>query len=525
MSIGIGFQSSFSDVSRTETGATVVIAALEGKKFKALHPELGVMLSITLEDVAGAKKFSFEKGKTLHLAAPQAGIRDVFLVGLGKSESFDAKAAEEAGATIRKLTEGERASHVEIHVDRSVPQGMAAQMAFGMLLDSYRFDKYLTRQPEDKKPSLKSASFVVADPEVEEKAFAPLKELAAGVSLARDLVNEPANVINPVSFAERVMLELKPYEGAGLRSYYLTEDEMRREGMQSMLAVSQGSKNEARLLVVEYDGVPQDASKKDQAPLLLVGKGITFDSGGLSIKPAAGMEAMKADMGGAAAVAGTMRSLAATQAPVKVVGIMALAENMPSDRSYRPGDIIGTMSGQTVEVLNTDAEGRLVLNDAMWFGQTKYKPRAVIDLATLTGAIVSALGDAYAGLFSNDDKLVAVLERSAQATGDKVWRMPWKDFDKLMDSPNADMKNSGGPKAGSGSAAAFLHRYVTKTEAGVETPWAHLDIAGTGIDMAKRQGTGWGVRLLDHFARSAQKPEKKKAKPTHGKKPARQLRG
>ena len=316
--------------------------------------------------------------------------------------------------------------------------------------------------------------------------------------VARDLINEPANALGPVEFAERA----SELASLGVEIDVLGPEDMEKLGMGALLGVAQGSVRPARVVVMQWHG----AKSKRAKPVCIIGKGVVFDSGGLSMKPAAGMEDMKGDMGGAACVVGLMKALAARKAAANVVGIIGLVENMVSGAAQRPGDIVTSMSGQTIEVLNTDAEGRLVLADVMWYAQDRFKPRLMIDLATLTGAIMVALGKEYAGLFSNDDKLAGELVDAGLATGEKVWRMPLsKGYDKLIDSKNADMKNIGGRFGGAITAAQFLQRFVK------DTPWAHLDIAGTALDSPKDElnqswSSGWGVRLLNHMI--AEKYEK-----------------
>ncbi len=316
--------------------------------------------------------------------------------------------------------------------------------------------------------------------------------MSEGTVIARDLVNEPANVLGPQEFADRA----RELESLGVEVEVLDEKAMRRLKMNALLAVGQGSPRGSRLAIMRWNG---GAAK--ERPLAFIGKGVVFDTGGVSIKPASGMEDMKGDMAGAATVVGLMHALAARKARVNVVGMIGLVENMPDGLAQRPGDIVTSMSGQTIEVINTDAEGRLVLADALTYVQQKYKPALIVDLATLTGAIIVALGHQHAGMFSNDDELSARLTAAGEATGEKVWRMPLsKEYDKLINSKFADMKNTGGRWAGSITAAQFLQRFVE------DTPWAHLDIAGTGFkspqnEINKSWGSGFGVRLLDRLVR------------------------
>ena len=320
--------------------------------------------------------------------------------------------------------------------------------------------------------------------------YAELDAVATGVHLARDLVNEPANILHPESFAS----EIKKLSKLGLNIEVLDEKQMTKLGMGALLGVALGSPRKPRLCIMRWEG-----GKKGDQPIAFVGKGVTFDTGGISIKPSAGMEDMKGDMGGAACVTGLMAALAGRKAKVNAVGIVGLVENMPDGNAQRPGDVVTSMSKQTIAVLNTDAEGRLVLADALWYTQDRFKPKFMVNLATLTGAILVALGKEHAGLFSNDDKLSDQLAGVGQETRERVWRLPLTpEYDKLIDSDIADMKNIGGRLAGSITAGQFLQRFVN------DVPWAHLDVAGTAMDAVKSPinqswGSGWGVRLLDRL--------------------------
>jgi leucyl aminopeptidase len=387
------------------------------------------------------------------------------------------------------------------------PDIFAADLALGALLRSYSFDKYQTRKSgEDEvengaRDGLTTLTVHCSKPDAAAKAFASRKALADGIFLARDLVNEPANVLGPVEFAQRLADISQP----GLTVDVLDEDQLKALKMNALLAVGQGSIRPSRVVVMQWNG----SKSKRGKPLCFVGKGVCFDTGGISMKPAGGMEDMKGDMGGAACVAGLMLALATRKAAVNAVGIVGLTENMPSGTAQRPGDIVTSMSGQTIEVLNTDAEGRLVLADVLWYAQDRFKPKLIVDLATLTGAIIVALGKEYAGMFCNDDKLASALQAAGETTGEKVWRMPLaKAYDKLIDSKNADMKNIGGRHGGAITAAQFLQRFIKDTD------WAHLDVAGTAMDSSKTElnqswASGWGVRLLDRFvADNHEKAEK-----------------
>nr|WP_272210987.1 leucyl aminopeptidase [Marinicella sp. W31]MDC2876895.1 leucyl aminopeptidase [Marinicella sp. W31] len=370
-----------------------------------------------------------------------------------------------------------------------------ADFALGLVLGGYSFDRFKTtgRDNDDSADEIK-VEIVCSDPGATEAAYAERKSVGEGVMLARELVNLPANILGPREFADRAV-ELS---ALGANVEVLDDSRMKELGMGAMLGVAQGSVRPPYLAVIEWNG-----GASDERPIAFVGKGVVFDTGGISIKPAASMEDMKGDMGGAAAVIGLMHTLAARKAKVNAVGILGLVENMPDGNAQRPGDIVTSMSGQTIEVINTDAEGRLVLADALWYCNERFKPRFMIDLATLTGAVMVALGAHRAGLFSNDDGLSAELEKAADTTHEKVWRLPLgEEYDRMVDSRFADMRNTGGSRhAGSITAAQFLKRFVG------ETPWAHLDIAGTAMGAPKSEynrgwASGFGVRLLDELVRA-----------------------
>jgi leucyl aminopeptidase len=369
----------------------------------------------------------------------------------------------------------------------------AADLAFGMRLRSYRFDKYRTKEKPEQKPSVKEVTFLLSNPKAAARQFETLEKITEAVFFTRDLVSEPANVIYPETLAE----EARKLASVGVEVEILDEKQMKKLGMNALLGVAQGSVRPPRLIVMQWKG---NATARNKAPIAFLGKGVTFDTGGISIKAAQGMEDMKWDMAGAGVVIGLMKSLAGRKAKVNAVGICGCVENMPSGSAQRPGDIVKSMSGQTVEVLNTDAEGRLVLCDALWYCQDRFKPQFMIDLATLTGAIIIALGHEHAGLYSNSEQLAGRLIVAGQAVGEKLWRMPLAEaYDKMMDSDAADVKNiSGGRDAGSITAAQFLQRFVNNL------PWAHLDIAGTtwskkDAATVPKGATAFGVRLLDRF--------------------------
>ncbi|MCR5880305.1 leucyl aminopeptidase [Phenylobacterium sp. J367] len=438
-----------------------------------------------------ASRFTGAKGQTLDVLAPEGGPDRLVLVGAGKADGFDAIAAEHAGATAWKTLSVSGLETLRIELPNG-SKDLAARAALGVRLACYRFDKYRTKEAADKKPSLTNAQVATAEPDAALAAFPPLAALADAVSFTRDLVSEPANILYPVEFARRV----KELERLGLEVEILGEAEMAALGMGSLLGVGQGSVRESQLVVIKWMG----ADDKSAQPVAFVGKGVCFDTGGISIKPADGMEDMKWDMGGAGAVTGLMHVLAGRKAKANVIGILGLVENMPDGNAQRPGDVVTSMSGQTIEVINTDAEGRLVLADALWYCQDRFKPKFMVDLATLTGAIIISLGNDYAGCFSNNDELAANLLDAAGKEGEPLWRMPMPAaYEKQIDSVIADVKNTGGRPAGSITAALFLQRFVNNY------PWAHLDIASTAwkkpstVPTIPDGATGYGVRLLNRM--------------------------
>jgi leucyl aminopeptidase len=449
-----------------------------------------------LVEGAKASRFSGKAGQIFEGFVERDGktVR-VALAGIGATDAADRKGAvERAGAAVvgKYLTSGETAVTLDL-TGAGLSADEAAGVLLGAVLRAWRLDTYRTKLAEDAKPSLVDIA-VVGAPEGTEAVWGVEQAIVEGVSFTRELVTEPANVIYPESFVARVEAKVA---GSGLKVRVLDEKEMADLGMGSLLGVAQGSVRPARLLVLEWMG-----GTAGEAPVAFVGKGVTFDTGGISIKPAAGMEDMKWDMGGAGAVAGTMVALALRKAKANIVGVCGLVENMPDGNAQRPGDVVTSLSGQTIEVINTDAEGRLVLCDALTWVQREYKPAKVIDLATLTGAIILSLAHEYAGLFSNNDDLAAQLAAAGDASGDRLWRMPMgPNYDKMIDSPIADIKNVGPRFGGSITAAQFLLRFIEN-----DTPWAHLDIAGTvwtdkpGATWDKG-ASGFGVRLLDRFVR------------------------
>ena len=444
-----------------------------------------------------AGRFTGAKGQTQTVLGHSGDVARLLLLGVGKGQDLDARAAEELGGVV--AAEANAAGHTAVTVvvdpvkgSRLSPAELAANLALGVRLRSYRFDKYKTKDKPEQKLSLQRLSVVLATPADARKAYGQLEPVVDAVFLTRDLVSEPPNVLFPVEFARRA----KELTKLGVKVEILGEAEMKKLGMETLLAVGQGSGRDSQLLVMKWMNGP-----KGQAPVALIGKGVCFDTGGISLKPAAGMEDMKWDMGGAGAVTGAMRLIAGRKAKANVVAVCALVENMPDGNAQRPGDVVKSMSGQTVEVINTDAEGRLILCDAMWYAQEKFKPQAMVELSTLTGAIIVALGHERAGLFCNDTELSNRLRAAGSGIGEKLWRMPLgPKYDKLIDSEIADMKNVGGGRdGGSITAAQFLQRFVQDGVA-----WAHIDIAGVawsgkGDTTRPKGATAFGVRLLDRL--------------------------
>jgi leucyl aminopeptidase len=441
---------------------------------------------------AEAQRFEREAGAVAEAFVEDGGeVRRLILVGLGANRDEQALFERAGGAlTARLLTSGETRLVVDLS-GVNLPAEAAARLAFGAAARGWRYDKYRTKLAKKQKPTLVEL-IVVGAGDGAEAAWSRRSALLDGLSFTRELVTEPANIIYPETFVERARARLEPL---GCEIEVLDEKQMAQLGMGALLGVGQGSVRPPRLLAIRWNGGIAGAK-----PVVFVGKGITFDTGGISIKPAAGMESMKWDMGGAGAVAGTLVALASRKAKANVVGICVLAENMPDGNAQRPGDVVTSLSGQTIEVINTDAEGRLVLSDAMTWAQRQYRPDVLVDLATLTGAMIISLGHEYAGMFSNDDGLAGQLDAAGRASGDKLWRMPLGEpYDKLIESPIADMKNVGPREGGSITAAVFLQRFV---DAGVR--WAHLDIAGMAwaekaSHLHDKGATGFGVALLDRF--------------------------
>ncbi len=492
----------FSGIAIPSSGAIVVGVAEDlalGETARALDESTGGALARAL----ASGRFKGKRNTTLTLLAPHGlEVDAVVLAGLGDPGKIDARQLQNLGGAItgRLNAAGMKQGAVAVEAVPGcalAPEAMAAQIAFGARLGSYRFDKYHTKKKDEEKPTLEALSLLLDDPAAGEAAFAPKDRLADGVHLTRDLVSEPANVKYPDTIVE----DIEALSEDGIDVEVLDRDAMAALGMGALLGVAQGSVRAPQLAIMRWNGAPNGM---DRAPVAFIGKGVTFDTGGISIKPSQGMEEMKYDMAGAGTVIGLMKALAGRAARVNAVGVVGLVENMPDGNAQRPGDVVTSMSGQTIEVINTDAEGRLVLADALWYTQMNFKPRFMIDLATLTGAIIVSLGTYRAGLFCNDDELADRLAAAGRDTGEEVWRLPLGErYDKDIDSQIADMKNVGkGREAGSVTAAQFLQRFVN------DVPWAHLDIAGMawakqGDDPTVPKGaSGYGVRLLDRLVES-----------------------
>jgi leucyl aminopeptidase len=472
----------------------LVVFCEDNLKFGSATQRLLAPVADLVRRAAVADRFSGKNATALDIVAP-AGLNlpRLVVVGLGKDNAGKPRdLVKLGGLAMGKVPAAAAQATIFAEFGSGALKGyQVAELALGARLRAYKFDLYKTKRKEGEERADKvEVDFACSSPAAAEKAWARTAAIADGVVLARDLVNEPGNVLYPGEFARRA---------SGLGKLGVTVEvfdvaAMKKLGMNALLGVGQGSAHDSKLVVMRWNG-----GKRGVPPIAFIGKGVCFDSGGISIKPAGGMEDMKGDMAGAACVVGLMQALAARKAKVNAIGAIGLVENMPDGNAQRPGDIVKTMSGQTIEIINTDAEGRLVLADVLHYVNKRFKPKFMINLATLTGAIIVALGQEYAGLFSNDDKLVERLSKAGEATGERVWRMPLgPEYDKMIDSKFADMKNAGGRSAGSITAAQLLLRFVDKT------PWAHLDVAGTAMgspqtDINKSWASGWGVRLLERL--------------------------
>jgi leucyl aminopeptidase len=483
----------FVPFSTAPRGVLVVFCDDALKFGAATRKTLGAAANL-VRRAADTNRFKGKSGSTLDILAPK-GLRvsRLIVVGAGKLSAIkDNDFLKLGGAAAGKLQAGNDAATIiaELPTGAMTPD-QAAAVASGVRLRAYRFDRYKTKKKDGEDAALRAdISIAAADVSAARKSFAPSTHIVDGVLMARELVNEPPNVLFPVEFARRAGQLRK----LGIDVEILDVKAMTKLGMGALLGVAQGSTQPGRTVIMRWNG-----GKRGDPPVAFIGKGVCFDTGGISIKPAANMEDMKGDMGGAACVVGLMHALAARKAKVNAVGAIGLVENMPDGNAQRPGDIVTSMSGQTIEIINTDAEGRLVLADVLWYVAKKFKPKFMVDLATLTGAILVALGTEYAGMFSNNDELAERLTKAGLATGERVWRMPLgPEYDKQIDSQFADMKNTGSRSGGSITAAQFLQRFVD------DTPWAHLDIAGTAMGTPKTEinqswGTGYGVRLLERL--------------------------
>ncbi|MTI17604.1 leucyl aminopeptidase [Rhodobacteraceae bacterium RKSG542] len=447
-----------------------------------------------LKKAAEVAAFKGKKSSMLDLLVP-AGVNAgrVLVVGLGKADELSAQDWTLIGGEVYGKLKALKVAAAEVCFDGSVEA--AGAFAEGALLRGYEFDDYKTKKKDDDGEGDYSLMLEIkaADVAAASASWAEREAVARGALLARQLVNTPPNDLGPIEFAAKAV-EL---ESLGIETEVLDVEQMEKLGMGALLGVARGSRRPARIAIMKWNG-----GKDGDAPIAFVGKGVVFDSGGISLKPGAGMDEMKGDMGGAGAVTGLMYALAARKAKANVIGVIGLVENMPDGDAQRPGDIVTTMSGQTIEILNTDAEGRLVLADALWYTNDRFKPSMIVDLATLTGACMVALGIHRAGLFSNDDELAGRIFDAGEATEEKYWRLPLgKEYDKQIDTPNADMKNTGGNRwGGASTAAVMLQRFIG------ETPWAHLDIAGTAMGSPKSaisQGwaSGFGVRSLNKLVK------------------------
>jgi leucyl aminopeptidase len=478
----------FAAPSQPKAG-TVIVTVGEDRKLSPTAAALDKASGGALQRAMASSRFTGRSDETLMVLAPtNLSVSRIILLGSGKPETGERTAWQNRGGQMVALLNSLGETSATLALDPGAAKDgatvpAAADVAYGARLRSYRFDKYRTKEKPEQKPTIKSLTITSDDWAAAKRAFASLDKIADGIFFTRDLVSEPANIIYPETLAEQA----RSLSKLGVEVEILDEKQMKRLGMGALLGVGQGSVRPPRLVVMQWKGNPR---AKDKAPVAFIGKGVTFDTGGISIKPAAGMEDMKWDMGGAGVI-GLMKALAGRKAKVNAVGVAGLVENMPSGSAQRPGDIVTSMSGQTIEVLNTDAEGRLVLADAIWYTQDRFKPQLMVDLATLTGAIMIALGTEHAGLFSNNDALADKLTAAGKAVGEKLWRFPMSEA--------YDVKNiSGGRDAGSITAAQFIQRFVN----GV--PWAHLDIAGTtwskkDTAITPKGSTAFGLRLLERF--------------------------
>lgn len=494
----------FEKINMPKTG-TLVLFTSKTNKLSNLAKELDANNNKFISQAIKAAEFKHTKSSILEILSPiitepkTTKIDRLILVGLGDEKDLTMLDWRHVGGTLSGHLTNKNIESATLIVEEETDPENTANLAHGMILRQYKFDKYKSsssqNKDEDQETSLQKVSIQSEGSTLAKKHYTnTLSALQLGVLAARDLVNEPANILGPDEYAKRI----KALSSLGLKIKILSDKELKAEKMHSLLGVGEGSRQGSYLAIMEWKG----AAKASEQPIAIIGKGVTFDTGGISIKGAAGMEDMKGDMGGSATVVGLMQTLAKRKAKINAIGVVGLVENMPGGQATRPGDILTSKSGQTIEVINTDAEGRLVLADALWYTQEKYNPKYMVNLATLTGAIMVALGKEYAGLFSNNDELADMLVSSGTDTGEQVWRMPLgnigSSYDKLINSNFADMKNTGGRWGGAITAAQFLQRFVN------ETPWAHIDIAGVAMASKKTAinqswGSGFGVDLLNNW--------------------------
>ena len=494
----------FEKISLPKSG-TLVLLTSKTSKLSDLAKELDAKNNKFISQAIKAAEFKHAKSSILEILSPiitepkATKIDRIILLGLGETKDLTNIDWRHIGGTLSGHLTSKKIEAATIIVEDETDPENTANLAHGMILRQYKFDKYKSssskKEDDDQETHLQKVSIQSVGSTLAKKHYTnTLSAVQFGVFAARDLVNEPANILGPNEYAKRI----KALSSLGLKIKILSDKELKAEKMHSLLGVGEGSRQGSYLAIMEWKG----AAKSSDQPVAIIGKGVTFDTGGISIKGASGMEDMKGDMGGSATVVGLMQTLAKRKAKINAIGVVGLVENMPGGQATRPGDILTSKSGQTIEVINTDAEGRLVLADALWYTQEKYNPKYMVNLATLTGAIMVALGKEYAGLFSNNDELADMLVSSGKETGEQVWRMPLgsigSSYDKLINSNFADMKNTGGRWGGAITAAQFLQRFVN------ETPWAHIDIAGVAMASKKTAinqswGSGFGVDLLNNW--------------------------
>lgn len=493
----------FFDLDNTLSGVLVFPIGIDLEFSEILQRTDDTYEGVIINAIKNAE-FKGKIGENISILGGIGDIKRIILIGIGKNDEEGEEASpidsekgiQGLGSSLYDFLNTAKISKAKLFIENSIggysPDFVAANIAFGATLKSYKYDDYKEKSKESEKQHLFHFHIATAGRDNADYRYDALKNIAKGVFFARDLVTDPPNYLYPESYAEECKIKLKPL---GIKVEVLGEKEMGRLGMGAILSVGLGSEKESKLVVMQYNG-----AKKGEQPIAFVGKGVTFDTGGISLKPGTNMGDMKYDMAGSAAVAGLMYSLAARGAKVNVVGVIGLAENMPSSKASRPSDVVTSMSGQSIEILNTDAEGRLVLADALWYTQDRFEPKIMVNLATLTGAMVVSLGLHRAGIFSNNDNLAENLFKAGEDTNERVWRFPMgKEYDKQIDSPIADVQNISSMKgAGSITAAQFLQRFVNKT------PWVHIDIAGTaweekGTAVTPKGASGFGVRLLDRL--------------------------